>query len=138
VKYFGVTQPITLAGPTPQDKKNTDELEKTLRGFNLFEPNEESRRREEVLGKLNVIVKEWVRQVSLKKVCQAIKSANVVRDFLTYWQRKLGQRFSLLDPIVWEYTALELILILFVWRHGTWKGLTSLAVYLICCQKIQK
>ncbi len=67
-----MTPPISLAGPLPQDIRNSEELEKTLRSFNLFESSEESRKREEVLGKLNVIVKEWVRQVSLKKVVEKI------------------------------------------------------------------
>lgn len=68
VKYFGITEPISTAPPTEKDIKLNAALEKTLRDYNLFESAEESRKREEVLGKLNVIVKEWVRQVSVLKV----------------------------------------------------------------------
>lgn len=67
--YLGITEPITTDQPKPGDIKSNTELEKILRDFNLFESVEESRKREEVLGKLNVIVKEWARQVSIKKVC---------------------------------------------------------------------
>jgi poly(A) polymerase len=75
VKYFGVTNPISTAGPTPQDYELTAQLEKVLRDFNLYEGPEEAQKREEVLGKLNVIVKEWVRQVSLKKVVIALTTS---------------------------------------------------------------
>lgn len=67
-KFLGITEPISLAGPTAQDLKLNTSLEKVLYEYNLFESVEESRKREEVLGKLNVIVKEWVRQVSVQKV----------------------------------------------------------------------
>ncbi len=67
-KYLGITAPISVAGPNAQDSRLNASLEKTLMDFGLFEGEEESRKREEVLGKLNVIVKEWVRQVSVQKV----------------------------------------------------------------------
>jgi poly(A) polymerase len=66
--YLGITEPINIEPPTARDSKYNAELEKILRDFNLFESIEESRKREEVLGKLNVIVKEWARQVSIKEV----------------------------------------------------------------------
>ena len=66
--YLGITEPINIDGPSARDTKYNTELEKALREFDLFESVEESRKREEVLGKLNVIVKEWARQVSIKKV----------------------------------------------------------------------
>lgn len=66
--YLGVTPPISLNEPTAYDLKNTVELEKVLKENDLYETAEGSRKREEVLGKLNVIVKEWVRKVSINKV----------------------------------------------------------------------
>jgi len=68
VKTYGVTEPISRSFPTTVDLKHSEELEKVLRGFNLFEPEEESQKKEEILGKLNVLVKEWVKQVSISKV----------------------------------------------------------------------
>jgi poly(A) polymerase len=64
---FGITEPINTAPPTPKDLTFTEDLEKVLRSYGLYEGPEESQKREEVLGKLNVLVKEWVRQVSIKK-----------------------------------------------------------------------
>jgi poly(A) polymerase len=65
---FGVTDPISLAPPTPKDEKLTKHLEQVLKQFNLFESSEESQKREEALGKLNVLVKEWAKKICLKKV----------------------------------------------------------------------
>lgn len=67
-KTFGVTEPISRAPPTPYDLKLSVDLEQTLRSFKLFEDSEESQKREEALGKLGVLVKEWVRQASIQKV----------------------------------------------------------------------
>jgi len=93
-KFFGVTQPISLAGPTPQDTKICEELEKTLRGYNLMESNEESRKREEVLGKLNVIVKEWVKQTSLKKGFSELLAGEAGAKIFTFGSYRLGVHAS--------------------------------------------
>jgi poly(A) polymerase len=53
-----------------------DELEKVLREFGLYESDEESQKREEVLGKLNVVVKEWVKKTSIKKVTRLCLTQN--------------------------------------------------------------
>ena len=45
----------------------TETLEQTLRDYGLFEPDDEARRRERVLGQLNVVVQDWIAQVSVKK-----------------------------------------------------------------------
>ena len=64
---LGIHDPLSLEGPSEQDIKATEVLEKTLRGHNLFEPASESQKREEVLGKLYAIATEWVKQCSLEK-----------------------------------------------------------------------
>lgn len=64
---YGVSEPISLATPTEQDRKLTQELEEELKNI-YFESREESEKREQVLGKLTVIVREWVRDLSLKRV----------------------------------------------------------------------
>lgn len=68
MKQFGITPPISTAPPTAHDRKITDDMDKVLRDENLYESAEEAQKREDVLGKLNLIVREWVRQVSIKKV----------------------------------------------------------------------
>jgi poly(A) polymerase len=80
---LGITEPIIIDPPSAKDIKANTELERILREFNLFENVDESRKREEVLGKLNVIVKEWARHVSLKKVCYVHAFRHFNRNFTT-------------------------------------------------------
>jgi len=67
-KTYGITDPISLEGPREIDIKLTQDLEAYLRDENRYESNEEGRKREEVLGTLNAFVKEWVKNISLKRV----------------------------------------------------------------------
>lgn len=89
-KPFGVTEPISLAGPTALDLKLTEELDKLLRSFGLYESTEESQKREEVLGKLNVIVKEWVRKLSVKKGFTDQMAAEANAKIFTFGSYRLG------------------------------------------------
>lgn len=89
-KTYGVTEPISRALPTPQDLKNSIELENVLKGYNLYESNEESERREEVLGKLNLIVREWVRQVSLTKGFSEQLASEAGAKIFTFGSYRLG------------------------------------------------
>ncbi|GJJ76201.1 poly(A) polymerase [Entomortierella parvispora] len=66
-RQLGITPSISDAFPTPEDLERTESLEKTLREQGLFESEEESRRREIVLGKLDKLVKEFVYLVSIKR-----------------------------------------------------------------------
>jgi poly(A) polymerase len=68
-KTYGVTEAISKKPPTPEDLASTDKLIQVLASFNLFESQDESDKRQEVLGKLNLIIKEWIREVSIKRVC---------------------------------------------------------------------
>jgi hypothetical protein len=67
-RRYGTTGPISVAFPTPRDEQLSRHLEEYLRASGLFESREESENREEVLGKLNNIIRDWVHNVSLKKV----------------------------------------------------------------------
>ena len=67
-KTYGVTPPISSAIPTELDENLNKSLIKVLEKFNLFEKPEGDLLRQEVLGKLNIIVKEWIRKVCLKRV----------------------------------------------------------------------
>ncbi|XP_049397781.1 nuclear poly(A) polymerase 4 isoform X5 [Solanum stenotomum] len=54
-KKYGVTKPLSLAGPTEADLQRNAELEKFLRESELYESEEETARREEVLRRLDEV-----------------------------------------------------------------------------------
>eukprot|EP01094_Clydonella_sp_ATCC50884_P018558 TRINITY_DN3452_c0_g1_i3.p1 TRINITY_DN3452_c0_g1~~TRINITY_DN3452_c0_g1_i3.p1 ORF type:complete len:602 (-),score=122.15 TRINITY_DN3452_c0_g1_i3:379-2184(-) len=87
---LGVSEPISLAGPTEEDKRLSLTLEGALRGFGLFETNDESENRKEVLGKLTLIVKEWVREVSIRKGHSEHDAENAGAQLRTFGSYRLG------------------------------------------------
>ncbi|CAJ2666315.1 poly(A) polymerase-like protein [Trifolium pratense] len=54
-KWLGITEPISLAGPTEEDVIKSHELEKYLQGVGLYESQQEAVCREEVLGRLDQV-----------------------------------------------------------------------------------
>lgn len=89
-KYLGVTAPISLDYPKPEELKETDNLIETLRRNNLFESEEEARLREIVLGKLNGLVKEFVREVYLKKNFSDAVAKEAGGKIFTFGSYRLG------------------------------------------------
>lgn len=63
--YLGVTPPIATTGPSKLEEQATEELMRELRAQGTFELEEESRRREQVLGMVHELLQEFVRRVSL-------------------------------------------------------------------------
>ncbi|KAE9551057.1 hypothetical protein FO519_005724 [Halicephalobus sp. NKZ332] len=64
---YGVSQPISMQGPTEEELKLSVELEQELRTFNYFETEEELQKRLDVLRRINHLVKNWVKQISIQK-----------------------------------------------------------------------
>lgn len=54
-KQFGVTKPISLAGPSEADLIRTKELEKFLEHAGLHESVDESAKRQEVLARIKQV-----------------------------------------------------------------------------------
>lgn len=88
--YHGVTEPISLSGPTELDVIKTRELEKFLEDAGLYESQEEAVTREEVLGRLDQIVKIWVKKISRAKGFneQFVQEANA--KIFTFGSYRLG------------------------------------------------
>ncbi|KAH6805347.1 polymerase 1 [Perilla frutescens var. frutescens] len=63
----GLSEPISTGGPSESDVIKTRELEKFLVDAGLYESHEEAIQREEVLGRLDQIVKTWVKNISRAK-----------------------------------------------------------------------
>jgi len=64
---MGMTSALSTAGPKPIDLKLTTELEEALQPHGVFETMAEMTHRMEILSKLDNLVKEWVREMSVKK-----------------------------------------------------------------------
>ncbi|KAG8039375.1 hypothetical protein GUJ93_ZPchr0030g33465 [Zizania palustris] len=89
-RQYGITDPISLAGPTEADLQKTVELKKFLVEAGLYESVEESSRREEVLRELDKIVKDWVKQLTSQRgyTDQMVKDANAA--LFTFGSYRLG------------------------------------------------
>ncbi|KAA8541735.1 hypothetical protein F0562_022887 [Nyssa sinensis] len=79
-KQYGVTKPISFAGPTKADIQRRLELEKFLVNAGLYESKEEASKREEVLGRIKQIVNDWVKQLTRLRgyTDQMVEDANAV------------------------------------------------------------
>ena len=59
---------LSTLPPTQRDYEQSSALESVLRSNDCYESHEEAILREDVLGRLDVLVKKWVRRVSREKV----------------------------------------------------------------------
>ncbi|GAA0165241.1 mRNA polyadenylation factor [Lithospermum erythrorhizon] len=89
-RQFGVTKPLSVAGPMDVDLQRTLDLEKFLEDSGLYESAEEAEKRIEVLARLKHIVKEWVRELTRLRgyTDQMVDDANAV--ILTFGSYRLG------------------------------------------------
>eukprot|EP00743_Colponemidia_sp_Colp-15_P001654 GILK01001807.1.p2 GENE.GILK01001807.1~~GILK01001807.1.p2 ORF type:complete len:637 (+),score=126.58 GILK01001807.1:95-2005(+) len=87
---YGVTPPISVTEPTPADLEDTQRLEEYLRNSNLYESKEEAQKREEVLGKLNDIVTEWIYQEGIKKSMSEQLAREAGGKIFTFGSYRLG------------------------------------------------
>lgn len=89
-KVYGVTSPISTALPKPIDIQRTVELENALKQYGLFESDEELNHRMEVLSKINELVKQWIKDISLKKNMPLNVAENVGGKIYTFGSYRLG------------------------------------------------
>ncbi len=87
---MGVTQPISLSGPTPEDLKLTESLNEALKTSGFFESEEDSEKREVVLGKLNLIVQKFVKEVARDKGLPESLIGEVGGKIFTFGSYRLG------------------------------------------------
>ncbi|KAL6144618.1 hypothetical protein ACLB2K_055309 [Fragaria x ananassa] len=89
-KQYGLTKPISIAGPTESDIQRTLELEKFLVEARLYESKEEAAKREEVLHRIEQIVKDWVKQLTRLRgyMDQLVEDANAL--IFTFGSYRLG------------------------------------------------
>lgn len=89
-KSYGITSPISLAGPKPGDLTLTKALEESLKPYGVFESEEELQHRIVVLGKLNTLVKQWIIDTSLAKNMPESVANLVGGKIFTFGSYRLG------------------------------------------------
>lgn len=87
---IGMTSAISTAFPKPEDLLKTIELEKALKPFDVFESEQELNHRMLILGKLNSIVKQWIKDVSIEKNMPQTVAENVGGKIYTFGSYRLG------------------------------------------------
>uniref|UniRef100_A0A8C4JZQ0 polynucleotide adenylyltransferase n=1 Tax=Dromaius novaehollandiae TaxID=8790 RepID=A0A8C4JZQ0_DRONO len=85
-----ITSPISLAAPKEFDCMLTQKLIETLKPYGVFEEEEELQRRILILGKLNNLVKEWIREISESKNLPQSVIENVGGKIFTFGSYRLG------------------------------------------------
>lgn len=89
-KTLGMTSAISLAEPKPEDIQKSRELEKALEPYNVFEDESELNHRMEILAKLNTLVKQWVRDVSISKNMPEALAEKLGGKIYTFGSYRLG------------------------------------------------
>ncbi|KIY51688.1 Poly(A) polymerase [Fistulina hepatica ATCC 64428] len=87
---LGVTDPISTAPSSEREKEVTVTLMEELRRQNTFESEEESQRREIVLGRVAALVKKFVRTVSLARGLSEAAANAAGGKIFTFGSYRLG------------------------------------------------
>ncbi|VEU21068.1 DEKNAAC101955 [Brettanomyces naardenensis] len=90
VKQYGVTPPVSVAGPTPEEVKMNDAMIEELRNQNSFENEAGVQKRLEVLATLQSLVQEFVYTVSRKKNMSEGMSRDAGGKLFTFGSYRLG------------------------------------------------
>lgn len=90
---LGMTSAISTAYPKPSDVEKTKELVEALKPFDLFESDQELNHRLVILGKLNLLVKQWIKDTSIAKNIPESIAENVGGKIYTFGSYRLGVSF---------------------------------------------
>ncbi|KAJ1743833.1 polynucleotide adenylyltransferase [Coemansia sp. RSA 989] len=89
-KYLGVTHPIDLNPSNEDEESLANDLLETLKQEGQFESEEERKKREMVLGKIDKLVKEMVYRVSLKHKLPESLARECGGKIFTFGSYRLG------------------------------------------------
>ena len=87
---YGITSPLSFAGPKETDLELTKQLVETLLPHDIFETQEELAHRMEVLDRLNKLVKDWIREQSVAKNIPPSTAETVGGKIFTFGSYRLG------------------------------------------------
>ncbi|KAM9316795.1 poly(A) polymerase gamma [Gastrophryne carolinensis] len=89
-KCYGITSPISWAGPKEIDHIYTEKLVEAMKPFGVFEDNDELSHRMFVLGKLNSLVKEWIAELGEIKGLPPTVISSAGGKIFTFGSYRLG------------------------------------------------
>lgn len=89
-KYLGITAPINLNPPSDLDLELTASLLQALEELGYTESQEESKKREAVLGRLHLMVKDFVREVGIAQGLPDFVVAEAGGKIFTFGSYRLG------------------------------------------------
>lgn len=89
-KTLGMTSAISTAEPKPEDIRKTKDLGSSLEPYNVFESEAELNHRMEILAKLNTLVKQWVKDVSVSKNMPPQLAEKLGGKIYTFGSYRLG------------------------------------------------
>lgn len=87
---FGITSPISEAGPSAEDLRLTQSLDHFLRFYDFYENDAEMNKRMDVLRRVNMLVKQWVREVSIAKGMPPDMADTMGGKVFTFGSYRLG------------------------------------------------
>lgn len=89
-RYLGVTPPISTNPPSEIDLRLSKRLSETLEKMGYTEAFEESQKRESVLGRLNVMVRDFVRNIALQRGLPECVARDCGGKIFTFGSYRLG------------------------------------------------
>lgn len=124
-KIFGITSAISTAEPKPSDLTRTDDLEKVLRSYNVFEDESEIQHRMNILGKLNTLVREWTKAISLKKNLPP----NIAEKVRSHFAFSLFRCFLLCNFYCFHFWVFKRLFLIFWSQFWLWVLLFTLQFF---------
>ncbi|KRZ93766.1 Poly(A) polymerase gamma [Trichinella sp. T8] len=89
-EQYGITAPISMADPTELDLRQSEELERVLHEYGLFESDAELTHRMEVLRKVNLLFRQWIRDLSIQRNMPPDVADSVGGKIFTFGSYRLG------------------------------------------------
>ncbi|KAM3968626.1 poly(A) polymerase hiiragi isoform 1-T2 [Aphomia sociella] len=90
LKTLGMTSAISMAGPKPIDIEKTNELKESLIPHGVFESEIDLHHRMEILGQLHRLVRQWIRDESIRKNMPPRVAETVGGNVYTFGSYRLG------------------------------------------------
>lgn len=87
---YGMTGAISQKFPDPEDIQLSEALVQALEPFNVFESEAEMNHRMAILSKLNTLVKEWIRDISIEKKMPPPLAQKLGGKIYTFGSYRLG------------------------------------------------